>query len=90
MLKIKRSKEVLIADFKGSKVIFNLETYIPHTLNSTASLIWDFLKRPKEINQIAHLLKKSYNLDKDKAKKDAGIFIKELKKRGLVCRQRQK
>jgi hypothetical protein len=90
MIKIKHSKEVLVADFSGSKVIFNLEDYLLYNLNHTASLIWDFLKVPREVKEIARFLKERYNIDSARAGKDARNLVGELKKRGLVCRAKQK
>lgn len=80
----KRAKEILEADFDKNKVILNLETYIAYTLNQPASLIWDFLRQPKDINEIAQFLKDKYNISAGRAKKDAQNFVRNLKERGLL------
>ena len=82
--KIRRSKEVLEADFPQSKVVFNLETYIPFILNHTGVAIWNFLSRPKDMQEIVAFLQKRYRISVATAKKDAQKFIRELKKRGFI------
>jgi hypothetical protein len=42
------------------------------------------------MKEIARFLQKSYNIDSAQAKKDVRRFIKELKKRGLVCKAGKK
>jgi hypothetical protein len=81
---IRRSKEVLVADFPQSKVILNLETYIPYILNHTASELWDFLKKPKGINKIVAFLQERYKINIMQAKKDSQNFIQDLERIGLI------
>ena len=81
---ITRSKKTLQADFPEVKVVFDLETYTPYTLNQTAALLWDFLKRPRESNKIIDFLQNRYKISLDRATQDAGKFILALKKKGLV------
>ena len=82
-----RSKKILEADFPEAKVIFDLETYIPYTLNHTAALLWDFLKRPRETKKIIAFLQKKYKISLARAAEDARKFILALKKKGLVHSQ---
>ena len=84
MCRIKQSKRVLAADFSDGKVILNLATYISHTLNPTASEVWDFCKRPRKINEIIDFLHKRYNIDPQRARKDIKKLIGDLKKRELI------
>jgi FixJ family two-component response regulator len=82
---IKRSKDVLVADFSKSKVIFDLETYIPYILNHTAAGIWDFLRKPRKTAEIIAFLQKKYKISLAIAKKDTQKFIRESKEKGLLC-----
>jgi len=82
---LQRSPEVLTADFPQAKVIFDLETYTPYTLNHSAALLWDFLRQPRKERGLAAFLEKRYAISSRQARKDAGRFIKDLKKRGLLC-----
>jgi hypothetical protein len=83
MCAVRQSKQVLIADFPESKVIFNLETYLPHILNETASEIWDFCRKPRQVGQMSEFLCKKYDISPSKSKKDVIKLIARLKKIGL-------
>ena len=84
MKKVKQSKEVLVADFPDSKVVFDLETYVPHILNRTAADIWDYCKKPKEPGKIMDFLCKKYDIDIKTARKDVRKVIKGFLKNNLM------
>lgn len=82
---LKQSPRVLVANFAEGKVIFDLETYLPYTLNPAASLIWNFLAKPRRKAEVINFLQKKYNLDILQARQDTRKFIRHLKKRKLIC-----
>jgi hypothetical protein len=81
---IKRAPGVLTADFPSAKVVFNTATHMPYVLNSTASELWGFCKRPKSVESVVKYLRGRYGLDAGRAKRDVCGFIKELKARELL------
>lgn len=84
MSRIKQSKEVLSADFKPRKVIFNTQTYTPYILNNTAAAIWDFCQAPKSQAQILAYLCRRQRISAAEGKEDIVRFIKELRKNKLI------
>ncbi len=86
-MKVKQPKDVCVVNFPSSLVVFNLKTYRSFLLNKTASLVWNFCKRPRAQNHIYKFLSTKYKIDLSKAKRDIDRFIRQLGKRGLiVCR----
>ncbi len=54
------------------------------SLNETAKLFWDNLENDTDIDTLANLLVKKYNIDKDLAIQDTVKFIESLKEDGCI------
>ncbi|MBM3247914.1 MAG: PqqD family protein [Candidatus Omnitrophica bacterium] len=83
-MKIKQVEGLLVASFPNSSVIFNCNNRRSYILNYTASLIWDFCKKPRDIAEIACFIHRKYDLVLSKALRDARSFVARLKKRQLL------
>lgn len=81
---IKQSRKVLAADFPPHKVIFHTTDHVPYILNGAASLIWDFCRTPKSEGEIIVYLQRTYGITAATAKKDINMFIRGLRKKGLI------
>jgi len=85
-MKVKQAKELCVVNFPNSLVIFNFRTYRSIILNDTASLVWDFCKKPRDLRQISKFINNRFQVDLSGALKDAKKLILQLKKRKLlVC-----
>ena len=81
---IKRSPDILTADFPSRKVIFNTVTRRPYVLNRAASEIWDYCKKPIDIDDIALRIREKYGIKKARAKNDVSKFLKAMRKKGIL------
>lgn len=83
-MKIRQAKDIVVADFSNSLVVFNLKTYRSYILNDSASLLWKFCKTPRDLNQISRLLDSKYNIGLTRALKDVRNFVHQLRKKDLL------
>lgn len=82
-MKVKQAKDICAANLPNSLVIFSLKTYRSHILNESGSLIWNFCKKPRTINQLANFINIKYKINSSRALKDAKNFANRLEKRRL-------
>lgn len=82
-MKIKQAKDICVENFPDGLVIFSLKTYCSHILNDSASLIWNFCKKPKTLKQLVEFISRKYEIGFSQALKDAKKFISLLEKRKL-------
>jgi len=82
-MKVRQAKDICVVKFPDSSVIFSLKTYRSHILNESASLIWNFCKKPRTIKQLAGFINRKYKIDSYRALKDARKFSAHLRKRRL-------
>ena len=54
-------------------------------LNSTASLIWDYISEGKTAEEIAKELVKEFNIELEKALADVNGVINTLQEQGIIC-----
>lgn len=74
-----------ISQKTGSKItIFEGEKSLLYTLNNSASLIFENLKKGKDKDKIITLMLKKYDIDVKEARKDYDDFIANLKKKGFI------
>ena len=53
-------------------------------LNSTASLIWEFLEYEVSIDALKNKILENYNVDENELEKDLTLFLKESKALGII------
>jgi len=81
---IARSKKVLTADFPQAKVVFNTATRRPYVLNGTASVVWDFCKRPRGVESIVAYLGRRYDVTTARARRDVKGLLDTMRKAGIM------
>ena len=84
-MKIKQAKDICVVNFSSGLVVFSLKTYRSHILNDSASLLWNFCKKPRTLTQLAGFISRKYEIDFSCALKDANKFINHLEKRELFA-----
>lgn len=86
-MKIRQSKDTCMASFPDSLIIFSLKSYRCFILNDTASSLWHFCRKSKDLNQISNFLHAKYQVDISRIRKDVKRLIYQLEKRELVVRR---
>lgn len=94
LFSVKINKKNLILNNKfisnvvnGKVLILDTETHDYYQLNKTASSIWMFLKKEKEIEEITGLFAKRFNLSKKNARNDVYSLIEGLKKSKILIKE---
>jgi hypothetical protein len=77
----KIGEEVLILDTKGQKK--------SHSLNKTASFIWDKIDGKNNHNTLISLVMNHFNVSKEQANKDLDIFLVRLLENELILKHVQ-
>lgn len=78
------NKDLIIQNLDDKTVIFDGEKSTLYTLNDTASLIFQKLKRGMPVEKIAAFLVKEYGIREETAKKDIETLIADLKKKNIL------
>ncbi len=77
-------KNLNVRNIDGETVILNRATDQIHTLNSTASLIWDMIEKQSDIDAIIEKLTDSYSINADVAASDLNLILQEFAKLELI------
>lgn len=79
-----RNPKVEMAPMKGETVLFNPANNKFCVLNATAAFIWQSLEQPRTLPEIASALAGHFaNVDLERAERDAGLALAEL--RDIEC-----
>ena len=87
MSKIKiivQSEKVLTADFPQALVVFHKASRRPYVLNESAATIWNFCKRPKDVDSIIEYLRRIYGISQTRAEKDVKKILDKMRKAKLL------
>lgn len=68
----------------GEAVVITPHDSTLHTLNGTATFIWERADGTKTLGQICGELIETFDVDEGTAKKDAGSFVQEAVDKGLM------
>lgn len=71
-------KGLNVRTIEGETVVLNRETDQIHTLNPTASLIWEMLEKQSDMDAIIEKLTSSYSISADTAATDLNKMLQEL------------
>jgi len=82
--RIKRKNNIVCADYPEGTVVFDLDSRQPHILNALAAEVWGWLCRPRENQELIHLIVRKYAVEKKQARKDVLSLLGQLKEKGLV------
>jgi hypothetical protein len=55
-----------------------------YSLNEVGTMIWDALAEPMSVEEMASLIESKYQVDRDRAHRDVGLFVTEMAAAGLV------
>ena len=81
---IKRREDVPYKEVEGELLLLNLKDGNYFGLNKTGAAIWKMLDGTKQFDDIAHALSRKFKISLKKATQDTEIFLKELKRYGLI------
>jgi 6-pyruvoyl-tetrahydropterin synthase len=65
-------------------VIFDADESVLYTLNETASVIFDKLKKKWDKERIVNFMLKKYDVKKERLEKDFDQLIEDLKKKKII------
>lgn len=83
-MKYKINKGFITQKLDDKTVIFDGEESVLYTFNETASFIFKKIKKGEEREKIIEMVKKKYDIKKDRAEKDFNELIADLKKKKIV------
>lgn len=86
-MKLKIQKGFITQRIGDKITIFDSENSLLLTLNSTATFIFDRLKKGLETKKIVAELASKFEVTEENAKKDIDEFIKTLVKKGLAKKE---
>jgi len=73
-----------VRNIDGETVILNRSTNQIHTLNPTASFIWNMLEQQSDLDSIVKQLTESYEITLDAANSDLHVILNELSELNLI------
>lgn len=73
-----------VKNIDGETVILNRSTDQIHTLNTTASFIWNMLEQQSDFDSIMKQLTESYEITLDAASTDLQSILNELSELNLI------
>lgn len=80
----KFQKGLIIQKLDDQTVIFDADESVLYTLNETASVIFDKLKKKWDKEKIINYMLKKYDVKKEKLEKDFDQLIEDLKKKKII------
>jgi hypothetical protein len=80
----KKRDNLLYRELDGEGIIYDQENSMVHTLNPTATLIWNYCDGKQSTKDIAKKLIKKYDTSLDNALKDIEKTLKNLKNLKLL------
>lgn len=81
-------KGLIIQKIDKQTVIFDAEESVLYTLNETASVIFDKLKKKWDKEKIIDFMLKKYQVKKEKLEKDYEELIEDLKKKKIIVEKK--
>jgi 6-pyruvoyl-tetrahydropterin synthase len=81
---MKIQKGLIIQKLDNQTVIFDADESVLYTLNETASVIFDKLKKKWDKEKIVNFMLKKYAVKKERLEKDFDQLIEDLKKKKII------
>lgn len=82
--KFKIQKGLIVQKIDNQTVIFDADQSVLYTLNETASVIFDKLKKKWNKEKIIDYILKKYEVKKERLEKDYEKLMKDLKDRKII------
>lgn len=89
-MKYRLNKGLVSQKIEGKTVIFDGDSSILYTFNSTATLIFQKLKLGKNIGEITDFIVAKFKIEPQKAKTDIEFLLADLKKKRILLLYGQK
>jgi 6-pyruvoyl-tetrahydropterin synthase len=80
----KFQKGLIIQKLDNQTVIFDADESVLYTLNETAAVIFDKLKKKWDKERIVNFMLKKYDVKKERLEKDFDQLIEDLKKKKII------
>jgi 6-pyruvoyl-tetrahydropterin synthase len=80
----KFQKGLIIQKLDNQTVIFDADESVLYTLNETAAIIFDKLKKKWDKEKIINFMLKKYDVKKERLEKDFDQLIEDLKKKKII------
>jgi len=77
-------RECVSAEVEESLVLLDLDTLLYHSLNQTASAIWDLLSEPRSASEIVDGLCARYNVTQDQCRASVDRTLERFQETGLA------
>lgn len=84
-VKFRRTTEALASVVDGELIVLNVATEDYYATGESGKLIWDRIVAGCSLQEIADILKTTYDLDESTAFSDARSFVRQLELAGLVA-----
>lgn len=81
---IKIQKGLIVEKIDDQTVIFDTEESVLYTLNETASVIFDKLKKNWDKERIINYMLKNYEVKRERLEKDFEQLLKSLKRKKII------
>jgi 6-pyruvoyl-tetrahydropterin synthase len=81
---MKLQKGLIIQKLDDQTVIFDADESVLYTLNETAAIIFDKLKKKWDKEKIINFMLKKYDVKKERLEKDFDQLIEDLKKKKII------
>ena len=82
--KIWSRRDCVSADVEGSLVLLDLEKLVYHSLNITASAVWQALETPSTVSSVSHALVERFQVDPDHCTTSVKRLLLQLEAQNLV------
>lgn len=84
MARPRQKKDVIARRIGDTIVVIKEDGLSSHTLNKTASYIWELCDGNMDIDAIAHKVHQQFDVSFEDARQDTIILIEELKRAGIM------
>lgn len=78
------ARDQVSADLEGEAVILNLGDGVYYGLDGVGARVWELLREPRSVDELAGAVAAEYHVDRDTALADLLALLGELAGRGLV------
>lgn len=80
----KCAQNLSVKKIENYMFILNRDDSVIHTLNETASFIWELLEQNRPAEQLAALLTDEFDIDIESAEKDIADFFHSLEENKMI------
>lgn len=78
------SKDQVSSNLGDEAVILDHQKGIYYGLNPTGAYVWNFIKKPKNFEEICTAVAKQYDIEAARAEQDVAKLLTDMIKQGLV------